>query len=135
MNNSSQEQIFTITLDDDKTIETLTSTANITVSDWDPVSIPALTSSDIITLNGSTYNYGSTSIGTIESIDLSKIESFTSFTNLYKEEFDGRWPEYDRVMDMCKEYPGLEIAYRKFKEVYKMVKEDYDGKQRERKAK
>jgi hypothetical protein len=135
VNNSSQEQIFTITLDDDKTIETLTSTANITVSDWDPVSIPALTSSDIITLNGSTYNYGSTSIGTIESIDLSKIESFTSFTNLYKEEFDGRWPEYDRVMDMCKEYPGLEIAYRKFKEVYKMVKEDYDGKQRERKAK
>ena len=133
MNNSSQEPIYTITLDDTSEAEP---SDTITISDWGSSSIPALTTSDIITLTGSggsTYNYTSPiTVSQIETIDLSNIESFTSFTNLYKDEFDGRFPDYDRVTEMCKEYPGLEIAYRKFKEVYKMVKEDYDGKQRER---
>ena len=126
MSTSSQEPIYTITLDDE------TSTDNtITISSWSADNIPALTTSDIITLTGTdnySYNY-TTSSGTI---DLNGIESFTSFTGFYKEEFDGIFPDYEKVMDMCKEYPGLEIAYKKFKEVYKMVKEDYDGKQRER---
>ena len=129
MNNSSQEQIYTITLDD-----TSQSTTTVTTADWSTTSIPALTSNDIITLTGSTYNNGIT-ISNIETIYLSSIESFTTFTDFYKEEFDGRFPDYDRVMVMCKEYPGLEIAYRKFKEVYKMVKEDFDGKERERRGK
>ncbi len=142
MSNSSQHQPYTITLDDFKDLEPLTAhTGDITISSWSATNIPALTSADIITLTGTPYNTygsggaggsGSVTIGNIETVDLSGIESFTSFTSLYKEEFDGRWPEYERIMDMCKEYPGLEIAYRKFKEVYKMVKEDYDGKQRER---
>lgn len=130
MNNSSPEPIYTITLDN--TSET---SDTITVSNWSAENIPALTSADIITLTGTPYNtYGSgtVTIGNIETVDLSGIESFTSFTNLYKEDFDGRFPDYEKVLDMCKEYPGLEIAYKKFKEVYKMVKEDYDGKQRER---
>ncbi len=130
MNNSSQEPIYTITLDN-----TSEPSDTITISNWSAENIPALTSADIITLTGTPYNTygsGSVTIGNIETVDLSGIESFTSFTNLYKEEFDGRFPDYEKVLDMCKEYPGLEIAYRKFKEVYKMVKEDYDGKQRER---
>lgn len=134
MNNSSQEPIYTITLDDFKDLEPLTATTDISISNWSADNIPALTSSDIVTLTGTNYqtSSGSFTVGNIETVDLSGIESFTSFTNLYKEEFDGRFPEYERVMEMCKEYPGLEIAYKKFKEVYKMVKEDYDGKQRER---
>jgi hypothetical protein len=137
VNNSSPEPIYTITLDDDKDISSLNGTTDITISSWSSANIPALTSADIITLtnSGSNYNYSNpVTIGQIGTVDLSGIESFTSFTNLYKEEFDGRFPDYDRVMEMCKEYPGLEIAYRKFKEVYKMVKEDYDGKQRERRS-
>jgi hypothetical protein len=131
VNNSSQEPIYTITLDNTSEDEV---SNTITLSPLNSIPIQALTSSDIITLTGgSMYNYSSpVTIGQIETVDLSGIESFTSFTNLYKEEFDGRFPDYERVMEMCKEYPGLEIAYRKFKEVYKMVKEDYDGKQRER---
>jgi hypothetical protein len=125
VNNSSQEPIYTITLDN------TTKELNDTVFHWDSMSIPALTSNDIITLTGPSSSSAYT-IGNIETVDLSGIESFTSFTNLYKEEFDGIFPDYDRVQEMCKEYPGLEIAYRKFKEVYKMVKEDFDGKERER---
>ena len=118
MNNSSQEQNFTIPLDKLE-LETFTLSSD-TWANLTPTSIPALTSADIIT------------IGNIETID---IGSFTGSNNYWvKEDFDGRFPDYDRVQKMCKDYPGLEIAYRKFKEVYKMVKEDYDGKERERKG-
>lgn len=125
MNNSSQEQIYTITLDD-----TSQSTGDLTINtvSWSAENIPALTSNDIITLTGTPPGYVGSTYSNIETIDIG------SFTSFYKEEFDGRFPDYDRIQEMCKEYPGLEIAYRKFKEVYKMVKEDYDGKERERRG-
>ena len=126
MNNSSQEQTYTITLDND-----VNESKDIVIHDWDSLGIPALTSNDIITLTGSN-SASSYTIANIETIDLSHIDTFTTFTDFYKDEFDGRFPDYDRVQEMCKEYPGLDIAYRKFKEVYKMVKEDFDGKERER---
>ena len=129
MNDSSQQQTFTITSNDNSD-----ESDNIVIHDWDSLGIPALTSTDIITLTGSTTS-SSYTIGNIETIDLSHIDTFTSFTNFYKDEFDGRFPDYERVQEMCKEYPGLDIAYRKFKEVYKMVKEDFDGKERERRGK
>lgn len=129
MNNSSQEQTYTITLDND-----VNESKDIVIHDWDSLGIPALTSNDIITLTGSN-SASSYTIANIETIDLSHIDTFTTFTNFYKDEFDGRFPDYDRVQEMCKEYPGLDIAYRKFKEVYKMVKEDFDGKERERRGK
>lgn len=129
MNDSSQQQTFTITSNDNSD-----ESNNIVIHDWDSLGIPALTSTDIITLTGSTTS-SSYTIGNIETIDLSHIDTFTSFTNFYKDEFDGRFPDYERVQEMCKEYPGLDIAYRKFKEVYKMVKEDFDGKERERRGK
>ena len=128
MNNSSQEQNFTIPLDKLE-LETFTWSSN-TWANLTPTSIPALTSADIITLTGTPFGSGSMTIGNLETID---IGSFTGSNNYWvKEDFDGRFPDYDRVQKMCKDYPGLEIAYRKFKEVYKMVKEDYDGKERER---
>ncbi len=129
MNNSSQEPIYTVTLDETESLKS----DDITVT-WDVNSLPSLNTSDIITLTGTPYNSGSYTIGNIETVDLSGIDSFTTFSNFYKDEFDGRFPDYERVQEMCKEYPGLEIAYRKFKEVYKMVKEDFDGKERERKG-
>jgi hypothetical protein len=128
VNNSSQEQNFTIPLDKLE-LETFTWSSN-TWANLTPTSIPALTSADIITLTGTPFGSGSMTIGNLETID---IGSFTGSNNYWvKEDFDGRFPDYDRVQKMCKDYPGLEIAYRKFKEVYKMVKEDYDGKERER---
>lgn len=134
MNNSSQEEPYTITLDEFKTLnyqglEALTWSSN-TWASLTTTSIPALTSADIVTLTGTSY--GSFNTSNIETID---INSFTGSNNYWvKEEFDGRFPDYSRVIDMCKQYPGLEIAYRKFKEVYKMVKEDYDGKEREKRG-
>ena len=133
MSNTSQEQLYTITLNESETLtsqgfETFTLSSD-TWANLTPTSIPALTSADIITLTGTPYGVGSISIGNLETINTG---SFTG--NWIIEEFDGRFPDYGRVMDMCKQYPGLDIAYKKFKEVYKMVKEDYDGKERERKS-
>lgn len=131
MNNSSQEETYTITLNDDN-MNVEPYTVNISSSVWTELtidSLPALTTTDIVTLTGTPYGAGSISIGNIETIDIG------SFNGFFKEEFNGRFPDWDRVQEMCKKYPGLEIAYRKFKEVYKMVKEDFDGKERERRGK
>jgi hypothetical protein len=42
------------------------------------------------------------------------------------EEFVDCLPNISRINDMCKQYPGLQIAFEKFKTVYKLVKDDYD---------
>jgi hypothetical protein len=39
-------------------------------------------------------------------------------------------PEIDKVEAMCKEYPGLDKAFENFKTVYKMVEQDWLGKQK-----
>ena len=50
----------------------------------------------------------------------------TSFTWKMPEEFVDAFPDYDRIEKMCKEYPGLAIAFEKFKTVYNLVKDHYD---------
>lgn len=42
------------------------------------------------------------------------------------------FPAHSTVKDMCKEYPALEKAYENFKTVYKMVEQDWIGKQKEK---
>jgi len=61
---------------------------------------------------------GSTFSG-ISSIDLNS----TIFRN---EEWVDSFPDFERIEKMCKEYPGLAIAFEKFKTTYKLVKDHYD---------
>ena len=42
-------------------------------------------------------------------------------------EFDGCFPAWSRIEDMCKQYPALAIAFEKFKITYYLVKDDYDN--------
>jgi hypothetical protein len=49
----------------------------------------------------------------------------TSF-NWKNEEFVDCMPDFNRIQKMCKEYPGLAIAFEKFKTVYNLVKDHYD---------
>ena len=44
-----------------------------------------------------------------------------------QEEWVNSFPDWLRVEDMCKKYPGLEIALRNFRTVYTLVKDDYDN--------
>jgi len=77
-----------------------------------------------ITLTGpsSCYTYStattSTCIPNISSINISNIWN--------RQEFVDYMPDLTRVEAMCKEYPGLAIAFEKFKTTYKLVKDDYD---------
>lgn len=60
---------------------------------------------------------GSISIGPITSIDIS----------LFPTEWENSFPEWNRIQKMCEEYPGLKIAFEKFKTTYLLVKDDYDA--------
>tara|TARA_R110000868_G_scaffold246570_1_gene503151 strand:+ start:117 stop:401 length:285 start_codon:yes stop_codon:yes gene_type:complete len=46
-------------------------------------------------------------------------------------EFEDTMPEIVKVKNMCSEYPALAKAYENFKTIYKMVDQDYLGKQKE----
>ena len=49
------------------------------------------------------------------------------FNWINSEEFVDSFPDWQRVQDMCEQYPGLEIALRNFRTVYTLVKDDYDN--------
>jgi hypothetical protein len=67
---------------------------------------------------GGTYTIGSG----ISSIDLN-----SNYTINYPEEWVNSFPDWDRVENMCKHYPGLEIALKNFRLIYELVKDDYDN--------
>ena len=63
---------------------------------------------------------GNVGIGTISGLNASTFE-------WKNHEFVDAFPDYDRIQKMCKQYPGLRIAYEKFVTTYKLVKDDYDS--------
>jgi hypothetical protein len=78
-----------------------------------------------ITVNGgSSGTY--TTINNLSGIDTVSIDN-SSFTFHMPEEWVDCFPAWARVEDMCKKYPGLEIALRNFQTVYQLVKDDYDN--------
>jgi hypothetical protein len=44
-------------------------------------------------------------------------------------EFEDQMPSVAKIEDMCRDYPGLEKAYENFKTVYKLVHQDWRGRQ------
>jgi hypothetical protein len=77
------------------------------------------------------YNISTGGAGTIYTINSSDTITFNSDEYQFNwgdaEEFVDAFPEWQRVQDMCKKYPGLEIALRNFQTVYTLVKDDYDN--------
>jgi hypothetical protein len=57
------------------------------------------------------------------SIDLNNI------TIVEPVEFEDQMPSVAKIEDMCNDYPALEKAYENFKTIYKMVHQDWQGKQ------
>ena len=131
MSNSSQPPGSSITSSDTYTIDVsdlstsnFTSNDTITFSNYSPctVSYPTYYSSPSISTLTTTQISGltTTQIGSITSIDTS------AFTITFPEEWVNQFPDIKRVEKMCEEYPGLKIAYEKFKTVYKLVADHYD---------
>jgi hypothetical protein len=110
MNNSSAQDTYSITLDD---------TLN---SSFGTITIPNSGTSYTYTNSYPTISVGSgATISTISSIS-----AYDTFKISLPEEWVDTFPDWERVEKMCNEYPGLKIAFDKFKTVYKLVKDDYD---------
>jgi hypothetical protein len=97
----------------------------------DTVTISNMTSNNYYYTTGS--GIGGISAGTITiSNGGSSGSSFTiggagvNYNWKKPEEFVDSFPDYERIQKMCKEYPGLQIAYEKFVTTYKLVKDHYD---------
>ena len=83
----------------------------------------------IDTSNMNSYNISTGAarpIYTINSSDTITLNTDYQFSWGDAEEFVDAFPDWQRVQDMCKKYPGLEIALRNFQTVYTLVKDDYD---------
>jgi hypothetical protein len=111
--------------DDDKIIIDLNNTYGTTTTYWAGDSVSDIVISDV--------SDGSFTISlddlTTDTIDISNLNSITVNTD-YSWAYEDTRIDVLEVERMCKEYPGLEKAYRNFKSVYDMVKQDYEGKKK-----
>ena len=142
MTSFSAPQSYSITSSD--TI-TLNDTITIDTNAWNNLTTAGVLLDNITISNGGTAysigntsgtytsNYsgqgatvgGITSIGTINNIGIPGGAGNT-FTWAGQVEFVNCLPDFDRIEKMCEEYPGLKIAYEKFKTTYKLVADHYD---------
>lgn len=97
-----------------------TETITITSPSVDTIDLSSL-SIGTIDLNNTMYTSGST-ISNIGPLAVDDIQIFG-----FGEDWKDQFPNWDQVKDMCDKYPGLQIAFDKFKTVYKLVKDDYDA--------
>ena len=118
MSSSSLPTDFSITLNDTASCDTISITSgDITLDNY------TYTPN---TMNTITLTGGGTSINTYSINDTVTIDN-SAFTWSLPEEWVNAFPDWDRIKDMCEKYPGLEIAFRNFKNTYQLVKDDYDN--------
>jgi len=98
-------------------------------------SITTIDTSNMSAYPSYTYTNGTTGIisisSTIPTLTTSQLSSlnstdYSTFKINIPEEWVDCFPDFSRIEKMCKEYPGLKIAYEKFKTTYKLVKDHYD---------
>lgn len=123
MNISSAQTSYSITSSDIITID-LSSIETLTLPEPATIDFSSITGTSTTCgggINGYTYPNasGTVSIGPLTSADI-------SFT-WQDSEWINRFPDWNRIERMCKEYPGLKIAFEKFKTAYNLVKDDYDA--------
>ena len=92
-------------------------------------------SSPSYTFSGSTVNISpgltvggiipSLTTSQISGLNISNISAIDTYS-VYPVEWETCFPDWSRIQNMCKEYPGLAIAFDKFKTTYKLVRDDYD---------
>ena len=127
MKNSSQSTILSNkSIDDflkDITIDLSESTTTVigSMSDYSYSYTPNTMST--ITLSSPIGICPTTTATTINTISIDN----SSIVWQMPDEWVDCFPDWHRVEDMCKKYPGLEIAFRNFQTVYQLVKDDYDN--------
>lgn len=105
---------------DDKLIITSTDNVDIDLNDYlaDTINLDNIICSDTTDL----------SIVSINPEDLYIYDDITIVSNT-PVEFEDIMPDVAKVEDMCNDYPALEKAYENFKTIYKLVHQDWKGRQ------
>ena len=87
------------------------------------------TPSSLSYTTGSTITFTATGAQPVYSIGsgLDTITIDNSYVFNVPKEWQDCFPDWSRVQDMCKQYPGLKIAFENFKVFYEMIKDDYDN--------
>jgi hypothetical protein len=132
MTTSSVPNDCSITSNDTITVSSIPGIDTITIDTSSMANISAASGGlGNVTINGSSYytlgsgiSLSSPGINTISPITIDQLSTYSSFQ--VPEEWEGRFPDWERIQSMCDEYPGLKIAYEKFKTTYKLVKDHYD---------
>ena len=107
------------------------------VSDLSTITLTGIgTCHDTVTLNSSCYTSATSyTIPTLTTAQISAISgtgfsgigiNTSNYTINLPEEWVNCFPDFKRIERMCEEYPGLAIAFEKFKTTYKLVKDHYD---------
>jgi|SRR6056300_988071 len=80
-----------------------------------------------------TINIGTISASTLEYNGIDDWISTDDFSITLSDpiEFEDHMPSVAKVEDMCNDYPALRQAYEKFKTIYAMVHQDWQGRQEE----
>lgn len=125
MSTSSAQPILSTSFADNLDTITLTSSGYDTITIDPNYSYQYTTGNTFSSAGGgaSTYTISGLSTNQINTISTININDFQ--INL-PEEWVNCFPDFDRIEKMCKEYPGLKIAYDQFKTVYALVRDDYD---------
>ena len=118
MSSSSQQPDSSITLNDTYTIDV----SNISYSSSDTITLTAYSP---CTVSYPSHYSGMSTLTTAQLGSITNIDN-SAFKINFPEEWVDCLPDFNRIEKMCEEYPGLKIAYEKFKTVYKLVKDDYD---------
>lgn len=92
-----------------------------------------LSNSDTITINMNDYISDTIDISTITTTNVSDINvsdwDVLNGITFDRVMFEDDMPDPQEIKRMCEEYPALEKVYENFKTVYKMVEQDWRGKQ------
>ena len=123
MSNSSAQTAYsitssdTITLSPTSTVDTFTiDTSSITGGYHNTTIVNSIYYTSPVTIS---------SLTTAQSTGISAFDT-SAFSFKIPEEWEDKFPDFDRIQKMCKEYPGLQIAFEKFKTTYLLVKNHYD---------
>ena len=127
MSNSSQQpsSLDDLLIETNETFTVDTNTGSYTIT----LPNDMFLSTGQVNTNMSTISIGGGAIGGSGYLnsDTITISGGNEFIWNMPEEWVDAFPDWSRVTDMCKQYPGLEIALRNFRTVYTLVKDDYDN--------
>ena len=98
------------------------------LSSSDTITIDTTTMSDY-TINIDDYMVDTIDISTITTSDIDVNWEHISNLTFDRVMFEDDMPDPQTLKRMCEEYPALEKVYENFKTIYKMVEQDWRGKQ------